>query len=149
MTPLRVARQLFQDRGVRALYAGGGPTLLREIVGNAIYFTVYQVIKQALMQFRGLREGDAATFVVAGGCAGTAYWFSIFPLDTVKSIVQAQEAHITGMQVARDLYAKGGVAAFYKGVGPAMLRAFPACAATWTTFEYSLMALKRLESHCL
>lgn len=146
VTPWKVAKQLIKEHGIiRGLYAGGGPTLMREVVGNMIYFTVYQTTKQAIMRARGLHEGDTLTFILAGGCAGTSYWFSILPLDTVKSIVQAQETRVTGMQVARDLYIKNGVAAFYRGVGPAMLRAFPACAATWTTFEYSLLALQRLE----
>ncbi len=146
VTPWSVAKQLVKDHGLfRGLYAGGGPTFLREVAGNMIYFSVYQTAKQNIMRARGLKEGDTLTFLLAGGCAGTSYWLSILPLDTVKSIVQAQETRISARQVAANLYAQGGVAAFYKGVGPAMLRAFPACAATWTTFEFSLLALQRLE----
>ena len=145
LTPWKVAKQLVKERGIRGLYTGGGPTLVREVVGNMCYFTVYMTAKQNIMRWRGIKEGDTLTFVLAGGCAGTSYWFTILPVDTVKSIVQASEVRVSGWKVTKDLYASGGIPAFYRGLTPAMLRAFPACAATWSAFEWSLKVLEKFD----
>lgn len=48
-------------------------------VGQA-YFGVYELTKRRLMAWRGQQEGDAATYILAGGTAGLAYWTLIFPV---------------------------------------------------------------------
>lgn len=44
------------------------------------YFGVYELTKRRLMAWRGQQEGDAATYILAGGTAGLAYWTLIFPV---------------------------------------------------------------------
>lgn len=122
----------------------------------------------------GREYGETSVFVVSGGVAGCAYWAgrwrfrasftptrlrygassnaqskpnitAILPIDTVKSIVQSQKGPAqSGWSVAAGLFKSGGVPAFYKGLGPALLRAFPTSATTFCTYEYTLRFLDRL-----
>lgn len=144
LTPIKAARLLVSKHGVmKGLFAGIGPTLVRDSLGNMAYFGVYEVTKQSLIRARGLEKGDTLTFIAGGGCAGVAYWLLIFPIDTVKSIVQSGESKGKqgASQIAGDLYKSKGTAAFYRGLAPALLRAFPACATTFTSFEWALRGL--------
>lgn len=121
--------------------------MTRDFFGNMAYFSVYETMKRRLIRWRGLRrEGDTLTYILAGGTAGMSYWALILPVDTIKSIVQSQERSRTGsaFQVAVGLYHQGGVPSFYRGLTPALLRAFPTSAATFVTFEWTLSLLNRL-----
>lgn len=76
LTPWGVATQLVREHGVvRGLYTGAGPTMLRDFVGNAFYFSAYELVKRGLLARGTAREwGETPVFVVSGGVAGCAYW---------------------------------------------------------------------------
>ena len=69
---------------------------------------------------------------VAGGTAGFMYWVLFYPLDVLKSAMQtdalipAERKYRSLGHAASSLWAEGGVARFYKGVTPCLLRAVPA-----------------------
>lgn len=67
-----------QRKRQQGLYTGAGPTMLRDFVGNAFYFSAYELTKRALLArggVGGLKElGETPAFVVSGGVAGCAYW---------------------------------------------------------------------------
>lgn len=70
-------------------------------------------------------------------------WTLVFPVDTIKSSLQASSTPTTLPAVVRQLHARGGIAAFFPGIGPALLRSFPANAATFLGVE---IARKRLDT---
>ena len=72
--------------------------------------------------------------LLAGGLAGVANWMIALPLDVVKTAWQVSPDHgperPTGpWDVACRLHRQHGYRAFFRGLGPALLRAFPANAA--------------------
>ena len=71
-------------------------------------------------------------------------WTLIFPVDTIKSSLQASSTHTSLPIVIRQLHAKGGVAAFFPGLAPALLRSFPADAATFLGVEIARSGLDKL-----
>jgi solute carrier family 25 carnitine/acylcarnitine transporter 20/29 len=68
---------------------------------------------------------------------GMGMWSFALPLDAVKTRVQANigKDSISMAGAAKALYAEGGIGAFYRGIGPALLRAFPANAACFAAKE--------------
>ena len=78
--------------------------------------------------------------LVAGGMCGIATWAIHFPIDSVKSLVQAdalEGGKYSGMVDAarQNLARPGGWKNFYKGYVPCLLRGFPCNAATFVAFE--------------
>ena len=76
----------------------------------------------------------------AGGMAGCCNWIISVPPDVLKSRFQTSEPgrYPGGLtQILKELLAKEGVGALYKGLAPAMLRAFPANAACFLGMETS------------
>merc|ERR1712130_647178 len=81
--------------------------------------------------------------MAAGGCAGMACWIVAIPPDVLKSRYQtAPEGTYAGLyDVYKTLVKEEGHAALYRGLGPALLRAFPANAACFMGMELTRKAL--------
>lgn len=129
--------------GFRSLYRGYLITLAREIPGSAIYFSNYNYMRN-LMTAR-LEEQrrfspdtiTAASVLISGGVAGTLNGILTLPIDTIKSRFQAAPLgeFRSARHVAIDLIQKEGPAALFRGLGPVVLRAFPANAACFGGIE--------------
>lgn len=139
------ARDVLDGEGWVGLMGRGlGPTLAREIPGYGIYFWSYGI----LMQQEVVRSmlGPAAPLVF-GALAGMACWIPVYPVDVVKTLVQntkGGEEAASSWQVCQDLYAQGGVGAFWDGLTPKMLRA--AINHSVTFYTYDLVVSKILSS---
>lgn len=82
----------------------------------------------------------ALKVLLCGGIAGVATWASVFPLDMIKTRLQAQTIDVHAEQqpllrsprkktlntfeIAREAYRTEGVKVFYRGLGVCSLRAF-------------------------
>jgi solute carrier family 25 (mitochondrial carnitine/acylcarnitine transporter), member 20/29 len=143
-----VVRQLYQEGGIRSVFRGSAMTLARDGPGSAAYFATYEYIKRTMtpVDVNGKPVGGLSlkAIMVAGGAAGVAMWVPIFPIDTIKSRLQSAEGTPTIRGTVSGLYARGGVKAFFPGVGPAMARAVPANAATFLGVELAHKAMDRL-----
>ncbi|KAI1635032.1 mitochondrial carrier domain-containing protein [Biscogniauxia mediterranea] len=145
---LDVVRQLYREGGVRSVFRGSAATLARDGPGSAAYFAAYEYIKRRLTPrdpATGRPQGDLSLTAItcAGGAAGVAMWIPVFPVDTVKSRLQTAEGNVGVGHIVRELYARGGVKAFFPGFGPALARAVPANAATFLGVELAHQAMRR------
>lgn len=101
------------------------------------YFCSYETIKRALAGGADKAEElNLLHVMTAGGLAGMAMWTFAIPPDVIKSRYQgAPHGTYTGfLDCARKTVAQDGAGALFRGFGPAMLRAFPANAATFVSF---------------
>uniref|UniRef100_A0A7S4P8F1 Mitochondrial carnitine/acylcarnitine carrier protein n=1 Tax=Paramoeba aestuarina TaxID=180227 RepID=A0A7S4P8F1_9EUKA len=133
---LDCGKQIFKSEGVRGLYKGTGLTLMRDIPGSMAYYGAYEILRNYLLD--GGTELSPMTTIFAGGMAGVFNWLVALPQDTLKSLYQtAPPGRYPGgiPQVFSEVMASGGVKALYRGLGPALLRAFPANAACFMGME--------------
>lgn len=143
-----VVRQLYREGGVRSVFRGSAATLARDGPGSAAYFAAYEYMKRRLTPVdprTGRPSGDLSltAITVAGATAGVAMWIPVFPVDTVKSRLQTAEGNVTLGGVVREVYARGGLRAFFPGFGPALARAVPANAATFLGVELAHQAMNK------
>ncbi|KAK0245654.1 carnitine acyl carnitine carrier [Armillaria nabsnona] len=135
-----VIKHLYKEGGIRSIFRGSVATVARDGPGSAAYFAAYEVTKKALTP-AGSSPADLnlGAVILAGGTAGVAMWSLAIPPDVIKSRIQsAPSGTYSGfMDCARKTIAQDGVAALWKGFGPAMARAFPANAATFLGVEAS------------
>jgi solute carrier family 25 carnitine/acylcarnitine transporter 20/29 len=75
--------------------------------------------------------------------AGVAMWTIAIPPDVIKSRLQSAPAGTYSgfTDCVKKTIKADGPSALFKGLGPAMLRAFPANAATFLGVEYSMKAM--------
>ncbi|GBE78249.1 Mitochondrial carnitine carrier [Sparassis crispa] len=135
-----VVKHLYREGGIRSVYRGSAATIWRDGPGNAAYFAAYEVTKKLLTPAGSSpSELNLGAIVIAGGTAGVAMWSIAIPPDVLKSRIQsAPTGTYSGfLDCARKTIAADGVGALWKGLGPAMARAFPANAATFVGVEFS------------
>jgi len=150
-------QEVYGQNGLRGLYRGVVPFAQREMMGNTAYFIAYETGKQYLLDKfvdgnpqLTPEQASVRTYqsiAVAGGYAGFMYWVVVFPVDTIKSVIQADrldKPRYRGVvDCAQQLYREGGVRRFFRGISPSLIRAFPANAITFVAFETTLSFLNQ------
>ncbi|XP_029806755.1 mitochondrial basic amino acids transporter [Suricata suricatta] len=85
---LHCLAQIYRREGLRGVNRGMTSTLLRETPSFGVYFLSYDVLTRAL----GCEPGDrllVPKLLLAGGTSGILSWLSTYPVDVVKSRLQA------------------------------------------------------------
>jgi len=138
------ARQLVINYGIRGLYQGILPTILRNVPANAAYFAGYEFMRRLFTGDAGgsgERKLPAWAVLTAGAIGGIGYWVSCFPFDVIKSRIQtepsdmAQRQYKSTWDAAVKLNKAEGWRGFWRGFTPCMLRACPANAACFFAYE--------------
>ncbi|CEP20396.1 CRC1 [Cyberlindnera jadinii] len=135
---LGAIKSILASGGVSSLFRGSVATLARDGPGSALYFAVYEVAKKELTALTGAKNGELSLLAVstAGGLSGMAMWLVVFPVDTVKTrMTNSVTEKVSAKHAITEIYRKSGVKGFFPGVGPALLRSFPANAATFVGVE--------------
>jgi solute carrier family 25 carnitine/acylcarnitine transporter 20/29 len=133
------ASDLVRKYGInRGLFLGFNSVLLREVPQFAIYYPSYEYLKITL---GGSGLNPFVTQLLAGGVAGTVQWLPPFYCaDVIKS--RMQTAPIGYYNVIWDctkrLYAEHGMHVFFRGLSPALMRAFPLHSIIFATYEYTM-----------
>jgi solute carrier family 25 carnitine/acylcarnitine transporter 20/29 len=126
-----------EDGWRRGVFRGYGVTVLREAPSFGIYFLSYELLSRLFSQ-----GSDVGTMsiLMAGGLSGIASWAFTYPIDVVKSRVQADGARIYrgAIHCAVVSYKNEGWRVFTRGVNSTIIRAFPTNAATFVAVSWTL-----------
>ena len=168
-----IAKSIWKTQGLKGLYFGGTVTAVRDSVGYGFYFWGYELCSRYFYCFPAAVGGgescsETVRTLVCGGIAGIITWASIFPLDVVKTRVQAQwqelpemlggrerEGLLTGRQnaqggttrilgaweVTKLTWREEGIRPFFRGLGVCSLRAFVVNAVQWGVYEWIMREL--------
>ena len=135
------AKKIYGRHGIRGIFHGTAATIMRDSPLHAVYFMVYNYLKDHLSPAT-VAPGDENMAVVlfSGGICGMVTWSLHFPMDVVKSLIQADNLDKPKYSGWIDAFKKnlarpGGFKNFFNGYGPCQLRGFPANAATFVAFE--------------
>jgi solute carrier family 25 carnitine/acylcarnitine transporter 20/29 len=134
-----------QAQGFKGIYRGMGITLLRDTPSYFAYFVGYEGLKRLFQSMK--KDGEQLnTFdlLMAGGLSGFAAWVPAYPQDVIKSNFQNDLRYKSIGQVVRTLYKRSGPKAFFNGIGPTLVRAFPANAATFFAYEMAVDAMSKM-----
>ncbi|KAL2913142.1 carnitine transporter [Polyrhizophydium stewartii] len=135
---------MVREGGIASLYRGTIATLARDVPGSAAYFVAYEFFHRLLRKDSESLSIPAVLF--SGGMAGVAMWSIAIPPDVIKSRIQAAPAgtYKGFIDCGVKIIAQEGPGALFKGLGPALLRAFPANAAGFLGRAASLEVMHRL-----
>lgn len=145
--PVGVAKNIFRTEGLRGLYRGLTITMLRDSPSHGFYFWTYEYMREKLHP--GCRKSGQESFrtmLIAGGLAGVASWVCCYPLDVVKTRLQAQSqsSPIKYNGIVDCLcksVQKEGYGVLFRGLGTAVARAFVVNGAIFTAYETALRCL--------
>ena len=130
-------RSVYREGGIRSLFRGTGMTVVRDCPGRAAYFGTYEALKGYSCLLEGREHASTVGTLLAGGGAGISFWTVAMPFDTVKSRWQTAPVgkYTCPLDVLQTLLRNEGPQALFKGMSPALLRAFPANAACFFGVE--------------
>ncbi|XP_046374151.1 mitochondrial ornithine transporter 1-like isoform X2 [Haliotis rufescens] len=138
--PWGLTKEILQQEGFRGLFKGLTSTFMREMPGYFFFFGGYEICRHLLTPAGKTKDEIGAwRTIVCGGVGGVALWTAIFPADVVKSRIQVQcvAGSVTPTFIATVLkiFREEGVTALYKGLGPTVVRTFPATGALFLAYE--------------
>ncbi|EGG18749.1 mitochondrial substrate carrier family protein [Cavenderia fasciculata] len=168
--PIDCIKSIVKEDGWKGLFKGIRITFVRDFLGDMVYFCTYEALKRNLITFSdrftssssptGTPGGDKPSTaaentikiksvatnlppwvaICAGGCAGMSFWFSIYPLDVIKTRIQTQPNNSPLkyggiIDCAKMIYKQEGLSAFYRGFTATLFRAFPTSAINFLMYE--------------
>ncbi|KAF9316426.1 Mitochondrial carrier protein ymc2 [Podila horticola] len=148
--PVDALQKIYAQHGLRGIFKGQAVTMVREFQGYGAYFAAYEYLIQRAMRIENKERSELSTVKVVayGACAGYAMWTTVYPIDVIKSKLQTDgftsstRQYSSAIDCARQTLAKEGVAGFFKGFAPCILRAAPANAVTFLGFEMAMRLLR-------
>ncbi|OXA60595.1 Mitochondrial basic amino acids transporter [Folsomia candida] len=136
--PVDCVKQIIKTHGIFGLYKGIVPQFFRDVPASGGYFVIYEFSKRTLGS--GDQQSNKLVQFVAGGIAGMLSWWSILPLDVIKSRVQGDCPHnpqYKGMiHCATIIWKSQGVRGLFRGFLPLSLRAFLVNGTTFLVYEH-------------
>ncbi|XP_015930559.1 mitochondrial ornithine transporter 1 [Parasteatoda tepidariorum] len=136
--PWLLTKQILKSEGISGFFRGFGPTVAREMPGYFFFFGGYE-LSRILLTPTGKKKEDIGLLQtsIAGGIGGVCFWLAIFPADVIKSRIQISTSSSSMVLITREIIHADGVKALYKGLGPTILRTFPASGALFVAYEYT------------
>lgn len=151
--PLDCIAKIYRALGLRGLMRGMTATLYRETPAYMGQFVTYELIKRYMIFLQGKGTPDdlhPVELMLAGGFAGISAWVVSYPMDLIKSQIQADPEFMQGksrykknrflldggfFDCLKQNVKSGGFASLWKGFAPCVARAFPANAAGFLAYE--------------
>lgn len=156
----QVAKEVYSQYGIKnGVMRGFWVTVFREVPAYAGFYTGFEVSKSLFRSHLPSSTTQNGTtlpiwaLMASGSVGGICNWLACYPLDVIKSRIQLSDkplargfGGVLGLkyisQEAKEILAREGARAFTVGLSPTLLRAIPAAAATFTTFELVKNALE-------
>jgi len=142
------ARQILRLEGVRGFYRGLVPSLFG-VSHGALQFMAYEQLKIYRGQSKPEGQGTltAVDFLVLSGAAKVFAGSTTYPYQVIRTRLQMYDADSTyrgASDVVAQVWRKEGIAGFYKGLGPNLLRVLPSTWVTFLVYEKTKLYIPRL-----
>ncbi|XP_023224537.1 mitochondrial basic amino acids transporter-like [Centruroides sculpturatus] len=130
--------KMYKTEGTRGVFRGLGCSVLRDSPAFAVYFSSYEYLCRKMETQNGI---STPVMLAAGGTAGILSWMATYPVDLIKSRLQADgmngERKYKGIiDCSLKSYRDEGLKVFTRGLGSTIIRAFPTNAATFTVVTW-------------
>ncbi|KAG0718752.1 Mitochondrial basic amino acids transporter [Chionoecetes opilio] len=140
-SPMDCIKKIVTTEGWRGMFRGQFVTILRDVPGFATYFLSYEYLTRMWASADG--SVSPAAVLAGGGFAGAFSWVCTYPIDVVKSRLQADG--IGGVNKYRGIadclkasIASEGAGVLFRGLNSSLLRAFPSNAATFAVVTWTM-----------
>ncbi|XP_016964329.1 mitochondrial basic amino acids transporter isoform X1 [Drosophila biarmipes] len=135
--PIHCLKHILKTEGIRGTFKGLTATILRDVPGFASYFVSYEYL------MRQVETASIPYTLMAGGCAGMCSWLACYPIDVVKTHMQADalgtNAKYNGfVDCAIKGFKNEGPHFFFRGLNSTLIRAFPMNAACFFVVSWIL-----------
>jgi len=132
-----IVQKMIKSQGMRSMFVGFDAQLCRDAPFYAFFFGGYDLFVYGFKTYVPIMP-DELNYFLSGGLAGMFGWTMAMPFDVPKTNIQSRyDTKIVGsyfpelIKISRER----GLAGLYIGLGPTLVRAFPANAALFLGVE--------------
>lgn len=151
-SPSECLKRVWKSGGVRACYKGLWPTILRETPSYGVYFASFEGFRRLWTTEDNQGHLGNASLMLAGGLSGIVAWMSTYPIDVIKTRIQALPINAAGggqnlsiLHSLRDILKTEGYPGLFRGTTATILRAFPTNAVIFSTYALSMRWLESVK----
>ncbi|CAH0476725.1 unnamed protein product [Peronospora belbahrii] len=144
---VHVVRHVLRHEGVRGLYRGMLPTLIRDVPFSGLYVLIYTRLRDSWTQ-KFLHLPLYGVHFSCGVVAGVLATSIVHPADVIKTRMQltimanngkggavSMQNSLTFRQTVAKIYHHEGMGGFAKGIIPRVVKRTLSTAVTWTIYE--------------
>lgn len=140
--------KMIKQYGIRGLFKGLPPTIMRDTPFSSIYWTCYETFKKV----KNLQQPDFYQSFVGGALSGCVAAAITCPFDVIKTHQQIEfgekfmspngngilvkKKQTSMAQTMRNIMKTSGVRGFFAGLTPRLFKVAPACAIMISSYEY-------------
>ncbi|BFG27218.1 hypothetical protein CerSpe_134930 [Prunus speciosa] len=131
-----LSREIWVQEGSRAFYRGLVPSLLGIVPYAGIDLAAYETLKDMSKKYI-LHDGEPGPLVQlgCGTVSGALGATCVYPLQVVRTRMQAHTAYKGMGDVFRRTFQHEGLRGFYKGIFPNLLKVVPSASITYMVYE--------------
>ena len=141
-------KHIYRNEGLTGFYRGLVPSLFG-VTHGALQFMAYEEFKIRRARAISGRVEDLSSgdYLVLSTLAKVFAGSTTYPYQVVRARLQMYDAHrfySSARDVVSQVWQKEGVAGFYKGLGPNLLRVLPSTWVTFLVYEKTKLYLPRV-----
>ncbi|KAL8548508.1 hypothetical protein ACS0TY_007708 [Phlomoides rotata] len=138
----KLSMQVVKSEGLRSLYLGLTPALMRSVLYGGLRLGLYQPSKYVCEM--AFESPNVLMKIASGAFSGAVATALTNPMEVLKVRLQMKSKITRGsIQELQKIASEEGVVALWKGVGPAMTRAAALTASQLVTYDESKQVLMR------
>lgn len=143
-------RQIYTSEGVKGLYRGVGPAMVRTGFGSSVQLPTYFFAKRRLVKHLGMQEG-MPLHVASSTASGFVVCCVMHPPDTIMSRMYNQTGNLytSAFDCLSKTVKSEGVLALYKGYFAHLARILPHTILTLTLAEQTIKIMRKVEDKIL
>lgn len=134
---------MVKEEGLKGIYKGVTPTMLKQGCNQACRFTIYELAKNLISGGDAKYKMKSYESMLAGGVAGAISVYATMPFDVIKTRMQGLEASQYGnsLECFKKILTNEGVLAFWKGTIPRLSRVMFSGGIIFTCYEQIMPAI--------
>ncbi|GMH36124.1 hypothetical protein BSKO_03992 [Bryopsis sp. KO-2023] len=138
--PIATAKLVHGEAGLRGLWQGTGPTVLRLSIGAGIHFFLIDSMKAFATKVNGGSENSALQNVAIGGGSRALTTMLLCPVTVIKTRMEySRGLYSSTLNAAMTIGRKEGIRGMFSGLAPTILTSAP-----FSAFHY--MFYRELQS---
>ncbi|XP_041994363.1 mitochondrial substrate carrier family protein ucpB-like isoform X1 [Salvia splendens] len=139
----QISMQVVKSEGLRALYLGLTPALMRSVLYGGLRLGLYSKYVREL----AFESHNVLMKIASGAFSGAVATALTNPVEVLKVRLQMRGTNSRGpIQELQKIASEEGMAALWKGLGPAMTRAAALTASQLATYDQSKQMLMKWTS---
>mmetsp|Transcript_18670 Transcript_18670/g.16535 ORF Transcript_18670/g.16535 Transcript_18670/m.16535 type:complete len:127 (-) Transcript_18670:108-488(-) len=105
---------ILSEHSLKGVYRGLGVTMMRDMISFAIFFGVYETLKQKYTKPN--EPKNILLLMGIGGMASTILWTVCYPIDVIKTVYQSDSlsdpSYKSSVQTMKEIYRTEGLKGF-------------------------------------